>query len=224
MSVSRASCLAAVDSPPPHHTTPTHLRHRHRRPLPPPLPAACSAVQDVLTACTAGCCTSLNSGVALELQQDARAGTLSLDGDVCHIVRDTIVPDPVLAAAQREGVALRSPMYCDTRRDLNDNPGYDCFGQPLMSAAGDKSTENVMCPNCGQKTGAARFAPHLQRCMGGGRNATATRRSTTPVCKPHSHRYMYCSFPSQVHRTKIVPDLPMVCPERQQRPQFHRAT
>ena len=118
----------------------------------------------------------------MELQQEARAGTLSLDGEACHIVRDAAVPsDPALVAAQREGLALRSPMYCDTRCDLNDKPGYDCFGQPLMSAAGDKSTEQIVCPNCGQKTGAARFAPHLQRCMGGGRNATTSRRSTTPV-------------------------------------------
>jgi hypothetical protein len=121
-------------------------------------------------------------GVALELQQEAQTGTLSLDGEVCQVVRDAAVADdPAVAALKSEGLALRSPMYCDTRRDLNDKPGYDCFGQPLMSAAGDKSTENVACPNCGQKTGAARFAPHLQRCMGGGRNASTSRRSTTPV-------------------------------------------
>lgn len=138
-----------------------------------------------------GTCVA-HRGVALELQQEARAGILSLDGEVCPVVRDAAAPDPAVAAAQREGVALRSPMYCDTRRDLNDNPGYDCFGQPLMSAAGDKSTESVWCPNCGQKTSAARFAPHLQRCMGGGRNATTTRRSTTPVCSTALAQILRC--------------------------------
>ncbi len=158
-------------------------------------------------------------GVALELQQEARAGSLSLDGNVCHVVRDAAVPDPALMAAQREGVALRSPMYCDTRRDLNNKPGYDCFGQPLMSAAGDKSTENIMCPNCGQKTGAARFAPHLQRCMGGGRNATTTRRSTTPVCNiPPSH--WRCGFSSREPSRGNCSDRTVVCAERQWWPQF----
>ena len=121
------------------------------------------------------------SGVALELQQEARAGTLSLGGEACHVVRDAAAPEePALEALKSEGLALRSPMYCDTRGDINDKPGYDCFGQPLVSISGDKSTETISCPNCGQKTGAARFAPHLQRCMGGGRNASTSRRSTTP--------------------------------------------
>ena len=105
------------------------------------------------------------SGVAVELQEEARAGVLCMKGEACHVLRNAALPQPSpLEALKQEGLALRSPMYCDTRRDVVNSPGFDCFGQPLMSAAGDKNTEVVTCPHCGQKTGATRFGappPHL---------------------------------------------------------------
>ena len=98
------------------------------------------------------------SGVAVELQEEARAGVLCMEGEACHVLRNAALPQPSpLEALKQEGLALRSPMYCDTRRDVVNSPGFDCFGQPLMSAAGDKNTEVVTCPHCGQKTGATRF-------------------------------------------------------------------
>ena len=47
----------------------------------------------------------------------------------------------------------------------------DAFGQPLKaSSAGD-----VACPTCGRRVAAARFAPHLEKCLGGGRAAGRAR-------------------------------------------------
>jgi len=50
----------------------------------------------------------------------------------------------------------------------------DVFGQSHPSQA----IENIICMKCGRKVGAGRFAPHLEKCLGGGRQSSrqATRR------------------------------------------------
>ncbi|KAH3692154.1 ataxin-7-like protein 3 [Dreissena polymorpha] len=55
-----------------------------------------------------------------------------------------------------------------------DEPGVDVFGNPPAR----KQLECV-CPNCQRNLAASRFAPHLEKCMGMGRNSSriASRRS-----------------------------------------------
>jgi SAGA-associated factor 11 len=43
----------------------------------------------------------------------------------------------------------------------------DAFGAPLKGQAAD----DVACVRCGRRVAAARFAPHLEKCLGGGRAA-----------------------------------------------------
>nr|CAB3224752.1 SAGA-associated factor 11 homolog [Phallusia mammillata] len=47
--------------------------------------------------------------------------------------------------------------------------GLDIFGQPLC---GSKKNVECLCPNCKRNMAASRFAPHLEKCMGMGRNSS----------------------------------------------------
>lgn len=139
-----------------------------------------------------GCLVEETSfAVAQELQQQVRSGTNCQHCKHCHVQADAAVPttDPEAMALRLEGVVVRSPMLCSCRRDLVEDSRYDCFGQP-RSATGANDT--IVCPHCGSKTAAGRFASHLQRCMGGGRstanNRATTRqsRASTPLQQQHS--------------------------------------
>ena len=46
--------------------------------------------------------------------------------------------------------------------------GPDLFGQVHPAVA----TEAVECTSCGRKVAAGRFAPHLEKCLGQGRQAS----------------------------------------------------
>ncbi|KAG8036753.1 hypothetical protein G9C98_004075 [Cotesia typhae] len=54
-----------------------------------------------------------------------------------------------------------------------DSPGLDVFGQHPI-----KKTQECNCPNCDRGVAACRFATHLEKCMGMGRNSSriASRR------------------------------------------------
>jgi len=56
---------------------------------------------------------------------------------------------------------------------LIDRPGMDVLGQ-----APSKKNYECVCPNCQRNLAASRFAPHLEKCMGMGRNSSriASRR------------------------------------------------
>ncbi|XP_071497924.1 ataxin-7-like protein 3 [Diadema antillarum] len=51
--------------------------------------------------------------------------------------------------------------------EIVDQPGLDVFGQPLI-----KKHLECVCPNCHRNLAASRFAPHLEKCMGMGRNSS----------------------------------------------------
>lgn len=55
-----------------------------------------------------------------------------------------------------------------------DTPGVDIFGNPLTK----KYNFECECPKCHRTLAASRFAPHLEKCMGMGRNSSriASRR------------------------------------------------
>ncbi|CAH1241904.1 ATXN7L3 [Branchiostoma lanceolatum] len=52
--------------------------------------------------------------------------------------------------------------------EIVDQVGLDIFGQPVSS----KKQYECECPNCGRTISANRFAPHLEKCMGMGRNSS----------------------------------------------------
>jgi hypothetical protein len=51
---------------------------------------------------------------------------------------------------------------------IDETPGFDIFGQPLAK----KYTFECKCPRCHRLLAASRFAPHLEKCMGMGRNSS----------------------------------------------------
>ncbi|XP_070545831.1 ataxin-7-like protein 3 [Ptychodera flava] len=57
--------------------------------------------------------------------------------------------------------------------EIVDKLGLDVFGQVPL-----KKTLDCVCPNCNRTLSASRFAPHLEKCMGMGRNSSriANRR------------------------------------------------
>lgn len=56
---------------------------------------------------------------------------------------------------------------------FTDSPGLDVFGQHPI-----KKSQECNCPNCDRGVAASRFATHLEKCMGMGRNSSriASRR------------------------------------------------
>ena len=48
-----------------------------------------------------------------------------------------------------------------------NQPGLDVFGQVPV-----KKPQECVCPNCARTLAAIRFAPHLEKCMGMGRNSS----------------------------------------------------
>ena len=51
----------------------------------------------------------------------------------------------------------------------------DVFGVPLTTITGLpslKTVPQIECPNCNRTLAASRFAPHLEKCMGMGRNSS----------------------------------------------------
>ena len=68
-------------------------------------------------------------------------------------------------------------------QDFNQstNLGIDVFGQVIQTMVGVpalKKQPECICPNCQRNLAASRFAPHLEKCMGMGRNSSriASRR------------------------------------------------
>lgn len=51
-----------------------------------------------------------------------------------------------------------------------DRPGHDVFGESSSTTA--KKTYECVCPHCERPLVAQRFAPHLEKCMGMGRNSS----------------------------------------------------
>lgn len=58
------------------------------------------------------------------------------------------------------------PPYCP---DLVNVKGLDIFGNAPNAM---KKPVDCVCPNCSRMLGAQKFAPHLEKCMGMGRNSS----------------------------------------------------
>ncbi|XP_045502716.1 SAGA-associated factor 11 homolog isoform X3 [Colias croceus] len=63
---------------------------------------------------------------------------------------------------------------------------FDVFGLSLVKKTADS---NCSCPNCERPVSATRFAPHLEKCMGMGRNSSriASRRIASNSREPTSY-------------------------------------
>jgi len=55
------------------------------------------------------------------------------------------------------------------KQPIVDVKGLDIFGNAPFSV---KKSVDCTCPNCNRFLGAQKFAPHLEKCMGMGRNST----------------------------------------------------
>lgn len=66
------------------------------------------------------------------------------------------------------------PSTCFTFPEIVDQPGLDVFGQVYNQW----KNKECVCPNCSRSIAASRFAPHLEKCLGMGRNSSriANRR------------------------------------------------
>lgn len=82
----------------------------------------------------------------------------------------------------------KSPFQCP---EIVDQPGLDVFGQVYNQW----KNKECVCPNCSRSIAASRFAPHLEKCLGMGRNSSriANRRygskaaNNLPVRDPCQH-------------------------------------
>ena len=55
------------------------------------------------------------------------------------------------------------------KQPIVNQKGLDIFGNDPQSL---KKNVDCTCPNCGRTLGAQKFAPHLEKCMGMGRNSS----------------------------------------------------
>ena len=55
------------------------------------------------------------------------------------------------------------------KQPIVDVKGMDIFGNSPLAI---KKNIDCLCPNCSRTLGAQKFAPHLEKCMGMGRNST----------------------------------------------------
>ncbi|XP_071826614.1 ataxin-7-like protein 3 [Apostichopus japonicus] len=87
-----------------------------------------------------------------------------------------------------------------------DQPGLDVFGQPPL-----KKHLECVCPSCHRNLAASRFAPHLAKCMGMGRNSSrlASKRLASNTGKLDSDEdderdidWTYALQPTRTRRMK----------------------
>uniref|UniRef100_A0A087XIL4 Ataxin-7-like protein 3 n=1 Tax=Poecilia formosa TaxID=48698 RepID=A0A087XIL4_POEFO len=78
--------------------------------------------------------------------------------------------------AVKQGYFFLDDTDQESMRDFEivDQPGLDVFGQVYNQW----KNKECVCPNCNRSIAASRFAPHLEKCLGMGRNSSriANRR------------------------------------------------
>ncbi|KXJ12462.1 ataxin-7-like protein 3 [Exaiptasia diaphana] len=65
--------------------------------------------------------------------------------------------------------------------EVVDVEGLDVFGQVPL-----KKPMECICPNCQRNMAASRFAPHLEKCMGMGRNSSRIASRRSQRCPQHT--------------------------------------
>uniref|UniRef100_A0A3P8PIN7 Ataxin-7-like protein 3 n=1 Tax=Astatotilapia calliptera TaxID=8154 RepID=A0A3P8PIN7_ASTCA len=72
--------------------------------------------------------------------------------------------------AVKQGYFFLDDTDQESMRDFEivDQPGLDVFGQVYNQW----KNKECVCPNCSRSIAASRFAPHLEKCLGMGRNSS----------------------------------------------------
>lgn len=104
-------------------------------------------------------------------------------------ILDTLVDDIILGICFELHRAVKTGLYEAMDYEDNSTPhpvaGHvDVFGHAVSTITGLpslKTVPQIECPNCKRQLAASRFAPHLEKCMGMGRNSSrlASRRIAT---------------------------------------------
>ena len=130
-------------------------------------------------------------------------------------IYDEIIDELVLGVAFDVHRSVKTGMFAiletdaskskNMDQDFNQstNLGIDVFGQVIQTMVGVpalKKQPECICPNCQRNLAASRFAPHLEKCMGMGRNSSriASRRlakgGQEVTSYRESGRYSHCVF------------------------------
>jgi len=147
----------------------------------PPAPAAALHAFRALPAAAQGASLELLqlldeaiAEVAFEAHGAANSGTYCVQCGSCRAVGQAAERDPVVRELENSGPLIRTPLYCDCRADIvtfgNTN---DLYGQDLEKMP----RQLLQCPHCARSVACTRFAPHLAKCMGGGRRAASKNGS-----------------------------------------------
>jgi len=104
-------------------------------------------------------------------------------------ILETLIDDVVLGICFDLHRAVKTGIYEAIEYEDNSAPhpiaGHvDVFGHTVSTVTGLpslKTVPQIECPNCKRQLAASRFAPHLEKCMGMGRNSSrlASRRIAT---------------------------------------------
>lgn len=73
--------------------------------------------------------------------------------------------------------------------DIVEEPGTDVFGQQPV-----KKQQECVCPNCSRTLAANRFAPHLEKCMGMGRNSSRIASKRWGHLTSHNDQKWCCGW------------------------------
>ncbi|CAI8054707.1 Ataxin-7-like protein 3, partial [Geodia barretti] len=107
----------------------------------------------------------------------SRAMARNGDGDMTESIMHQLIDEEALGVAFEMHRAIKLGYYelvypdesSYEKHDVIDMKGYDIFGNTQQSL---QKNVDCQCPNCDRTLGATKFAPHLEKCMGMGRNST----------------------------------------------------
>lgn len=113
-------------------------------------------------------------------------------GAVTLSILDALVDDQVRSVAFEMHRSYKLGLLADPSRPVMPSnkglvnvPGLDIFGHRPEKG----TVPSFTCPNCGSLRQAAKFAPHLEKCMGmGGRTQRTSARTTTQTDNGNNKR------------------------------------
>lgn len=92
----------------------------------------------------------------------------------------------------KTGCYEATQLTSDESPSMQTGSHVDIFGLPVASVTGLpslKTVPQIECPNCSSRTlAASRFAPHLEKCMGMGRNSSRVASRRLANTKPDTYR------------------------------------
>uniref|UniRef100_A0A182K739 SAGA-associated factor 11 homolog n=1 Tax=Anopheles christyi TaxID=43041 RepID=A0A182K739_9DIPT len=94
---------------------------------------------------------------------------------------ESLVDETILGIAYEVHHANKTGSSAAVEGEPEDSQPYTIVDQPDTDVFGSSNTKKAIdchCPNCNRIVAASRFAPHLEKCMGMGRNSSriASRR------------------------------------------------